>query len=328
MQNPKNALVIFMKDPAFLFYSKDFYEGTRMMLPEERACYIDLMIYQHQNGFIPTDLKRVLMYCNGIDEATLIATLEAKFEKTDEGWINSRLNDEVAARENYKSGQSESGKIGQFWKKAKKLLAKKEYENLRKVFYEKELILEFIEANDINKGSLEGLLKHIANADAIVNENKDSTVIKNKEREIFDFFNSTCTRLPKVQILNETRKKKIAARLNDVGPEKLKEIITQVSQSNFLSGENPRTWTADFDWILEPRNFTKILEGNYKNKTDGPNQFTNNRNAGNTAGSRNYTAGSSQISGKTSFNQLLAKKLKASGNSESGSVTIDAEVVK
>ena len=32
-----------MKDPAFLFYSKDFYEGTRTMLPEERACYIDLM---------------------------------------------------------------------------------------------------------------------------------------------------------------------------------------------------------------------------------------------------------------------------------------------
>ena len=39
-----------MKDPAFLFYSKDFYEGTRTMLPEERACYIDLMIYQHQTA--------------------------------------------------------------------------------------------------------------------------------------------------------------------------------------------------------------------------------------------------------------------------------------
>ena len=76
-----------MKDPAFLFYSKDFYEGTRMMLPEERACYVDLLIYQHQNGIIPLDLKRVLMYCNGVDEATLKATLEAKFTKTEEGWV-------------------------------------------------------------------------------------------------------------------------------------------------------------------------------------------------------------------------------------------------
>ena len=75
-----------MKDPAFLFYSKDFYEGTRMMLPEERACYMDLLVYQHQNGSIPTDLKRVLMYCNGVDLATLEATLEAKFELVDEGW--------------------------------------------------------------------------------------------------------------------------------------------------------------------------------------------------------------------------------------------------
>lgn len=66
------------KDPAFLFYSKDFYEGTRMMLPEERACFIDLMIYQHQNGFIPDDKRRLMMYCSGIDEATLEATLEAK----------------------------------------------------------------------------------------------------------------------------------------------------------------------------------------------------------------------------------------------------------
>lgn len=77
-----------MKDPAFLFYSKDFYEGTRMMLPVERACYVDLLIYQHQNGPIPNTLERVLLYCNGVDEATLKATLKAKFKRTKSGWIN------------------------------------------------------------------------------------------------------------------------------------------------------------------------------------------------------------------------------------------------
>lgn len=75
------------KDPAFLFYSTDFYEGTRTMLPEERACFIDLMIYQHQRGPIPNDLKRVLLYCNGVDEATLKTTLQSKFKLTSEGWI-------------------------------------------------------------------------------------------------------------------------------------------------------------------------------------------------------------------------------------------------
>jgi len=37
------------KDSAFLFYSNDFYEGTRTMFPEKRACLIDLMIYQHKH---------------------------------------------------------------------------------------------------------------------------------------------------------------------------------------------------------------------------------------------------------------------------------------
>lgn len=182
-----------MKDPAFLFYSKDFYEGTRMMLPEERACYMDLLVYQHQNGKIPLETKRVLMYCNGIDLATLEATLEAKFERTEEGWENIRLRDEIFARENYKSGQSESGKIGQFWKKAKKFLAKKDYDRLRKVLTDKDFIIDFISQNEINKNTLEGLLdgslKHIANANEDVNENKESKlkVIIPSEKEFLDF---------------------------------------------------------------------------------------------------------------------------------------------
>ncbi|WP_374464159.1 hypothetical protein [Chryseobacterium sp.] len=147
-----------MKDPAFLFYSKDFYEGTRMMLPEERACYIDLLIYQHQNGAIPNDLKRVLMYCNGVALATLEATLEAKFEQTANGWENKRLNVEISARENFKSSQSTSGKIGQFWKKAKQILSKSEFTKLRELTLNKEEIIDFLNLNEVNKDTLEGLL--------------------------------------------------------------------------------------------------------------------------------------------------------------------------
>lgn len=177
-----------MKDPAFLFYSKDFYEGTRMMLPEERACYMDLLIYQHQNGVIPFEIKRVLMYCNGVDEATLIATLEAKFKQTENGWVNLRLSEEISARENYKSGQSDSGKIGQFWKKAKKFLAKKDYDKLRKLFTDKDLVLEFTETNEVNKTTLEGLLKHIANVNEDVNEDLSiSKIIIPSEKEFLDF---------------------------------------------------------------------------------------------------------------------------------------------
>lgn len=164
-----------MKDPAFLFYSKDFYEGTRTMLPEERACYVDLLIYQHQNGPIPNNIQRMKMYCSGIDEATLIATLKAKFIATNEGWINERLQMTINERNIYSSKQSQNGKIGQFYKKAKEVLTAKNYLEIRKLYEYKtnDELLKEIEKFDLSnkaslKASLEGLLKHLAIGNAIV----------------------------------------------------------------------------------------------------------------------------------------------------------------
>lgn len=171
-----------MKDPAFLFYSKDFYEGTRMMLPEERACYIDLLIYQHQNGIIPNDLKRVAMYCSGINEATLQATLQAKFKQTDAGWVNLKLEKVQTERKEFSEKQSVNGAVGQFWKKAKAILHIKEYLNLKEVLANQSNneLLETIKDKTINKAMLQAMLKHLANAnvDGIV-------IINNKERSEF-----------------------------------------------------------------------------------------------------------------------------------------------
>ena len=165
------------KDPAFLFYSDKFYGGTRTMLPEERACYIDLLIYQHQNGIIPLDTKRVLMFCTGVDQATLEATLEAKFKQTPEGWVNLKLEETVKERENYAKNQSDNGKIGQFFKKLSFILNKKEYkfykENLTKSF-----ILSVYDDVDLtNKTTIEESLKrclslYITNVDVIIIINK------------------------------------------------------------------------------------------------------------------------------------------------------------
>lgn len=168
------------KDPAFLFYSKDFYEGTRTMIPEERACYIDLLIYQHQHGIIPNDLKRVLMYCSGIEQATLQATLEAKFKQTDKGWVNKKLNDVVFERAEFKNKLSINGTIGQFWKKCKANLNAKDYKKLRKDLenIDKTELFEFLKDKTINestlKALLKALLKHYANVDADVNVNADT----------------------------------------------------------------------------------------------------------------------------------------------------------
>lgn len=150
------------------------------MLPEERACYIDLLIYQHQNGgIIPNDLRRVLMYCNGCNEATLIATLEAKFTKNERGWYNEKLSEVMESRSEFSKRQSMNGRVGQFFKKAKKFLAPKIYKNLEQVFENEtiEEIFEQIKDLEINEAMLiamlEAKLKHLA----IANEIEDSNLI-------------------------------------------------------------------------------------------------------------------------------------------------------
>ena len=57
----------------------------------------------------------------------------------------------------------------------------------------------------------------------------------------------------------------IQARARENGKESLMEVIKQAAKSDFLNGRNDRGWVADFDWLMRPNNFVKVLEGNYNN---------------------------------------------------------------
>ena len=43
-------------------------------------------------------------------------------------------------------------------------------------------------------------------------------------------------------------------------------VIDNISNSPFLQGQNSRNWMADFDWVIRPNNYVKVLEGNYNDK--------------------------------------------------------------
>lgn len=71
--------------------------------------------------------------------------------------------------------------------------------------------------------------------------------------------------LPRVSILNKTREAHIKARLASM-PEKQtwEDLINKINASLFLTGQSSH-WKCDFDWVMNPTNLTKILEGNYDN---------------------------------------------------------------
>jgi uncharacterized protein YdaU (DUF1376 family) len=92
------------KDPAFLFYSKDWLEGTAELSPCEKGIYIDLLCHQHQKGSLPSDTKRLAKLC-GLSELEFMENWEAvkiKFnrtvDRTDDRLVNQRLVSVVEER--------------------------------------------------------------------------------------------------------------------------------------------------------------------------------------------------------------------------------------
>lgn len=90
-------------------------------------------------------------------------------------------------------------------------------------------------------------------------------------QEIVDYFNQTLSPpLPKVVVVSDARKKAIKLRVDEHGIEAVRQVFSNVASSKFLKGESENGWKCYFDWIFNPRNFIKILEGNYAdNRTIG-----------------------------------------------------------
>ena len=93
-------------------------------------------------------------------------------------------------------------------------------------------------------------------------EDEDENI--NRYKDIIEIYNNTS--FQKILKLSDNRKKHLIARIKEHGVDKVKEAVINADKSNFLHGHNDHRWKADFDWILKPDNFLKILEGKYNNK--------------------------------------------------------------
>jgi len=91
------------KDPAFLFYPQDFIMGTLHFTKEQKGIYIDMLCFQHQHGGIIS--KEI--FENFIGEHNII---RSKFIKTEEGFYNKRLMEEMVKRERKSNNLSSNAK--------------------------------------------------------------------------------------------------------------------------------------------------------------------------------------------------------------------------
>mgnify|MGYP003145149415 CR=1 FL=1 len=74
-----------------------------------------------------------------------------------------------------------------------------------------------------------------------------------------------------VRKLSAARIKKVKARLKDVPTlEEWNCYLDIIQKSDFLSGRSKVDFVASFDWIIEEKNFLKIVEGNYNRNGNRP----------------------------------------------------------
>ena len=89
------------KDPAFLFYPKDWIQGTAKLMPEEKGIYIDLLAHQHQDKDLPNDTKRLarIVGLSEIDFLPLWDNIKDKFVlKSNNRLVNRKLTELMTER--------------------------------------------------------------------------------------------------------------------------------------------------------------------------------------------------------------------------------------
>lgn len=90
------------------------------------------------------------------------------------------------------------------------------------------------------------------------------------------------------EAMNKTRRASLTARVREVGLEGWERAIRRAEQSPFLTGRTgDKPFGLTLDWMLKPANFTKIIEGNYDDRT-------HHTATGNGSGARNASRNGSR----------------------------------
>lgn len=97
-----------MKPPAFQFYAADFLVGTADLTCEQVGAYIRLLCHQWDRGFVPLDIKVVARICAA--RPSRLAPVLSKFDRTEEGYRNARLESERVKQKEFREKQAVHGR--------------------------------------------------------------------------------------------------------------------------------------------------------------------------------------------------------------------------
>lgn len=253
--------------PAFQFYARDFIVGTLGMTTAEVGLYIRALAVAWDSGPLPLDeatLARTLMV--PVPEfRKLWRVVSTKFEATDNGFVNLRLEQERSHQAAYREQQSHKGQAS----------AKARWGN-RSGNQKVTTVTPRLQPEGSPNGNSASAIcdLHTASVDQEPDQKprrseRAVSVLDVGPDDLMELWNAYAIGLPKCRELSPKRKVQAAARLRErPALADWREIVGRIAASDFCRGVKPGagTWVATFDWLLKPDTALMVLEGKYDNR--------------------------------------------------------------
>lgn len=231
-------------------YIGDYLADTTHLTCEQSGAYLHLLMHCWRVG-PPHDNDLALAQITRLPEKKWKAhrpIIAAFFSIAGGAWHHKRVEAERKRAEEVKERYSERGQkaAAKRWSKDTPSNAT----NMQQV------------CNGLGNSQSHGSNEPIASSNEDVSVGTDPPLTK---REILEAWEQRMVPLgfPRIAKMTAQRERQLRARLKDSTLEDWQRAMDALERSAFCKGENDRGWKADFDFLLQPKSFTKLLEGAY-----------------------------------------------------------------
>jgi uncharacterized protein YdaU (DUF1376 family) len=231
-------------------YIGDYLSDTMHLTCEQSGAYLHLIMHYWRSGALPdNDIALAQVTRLPLKQWKAHRSLIAAFFDVSGGqWSHKRIDAERKKASEVKERYAE---------RAQKGAAKRWHKDASS------------NASSIDEGCnghgnshLQVSTETIASSNEEVSVGTDHPLTKN---EIIEAWQQRMVPLgfPAIAKMNAQRERQLRARLRDSTLDEWQRAMDALERSAFCRGENDRGWKADFDFLLQPKSFTKLLEGAY-----------------------------------------------------------------
>lgn len=242
------------KDPAFLFYSKDWIEGTAEMMPDEKGVYIDLLAYQHQRGYLPSETKRLARLVRmSVEEFENVWNhISDKFEQDGERTLNRKLQQVMDERSDKGETNKIIGIFGNLCRTSTR--SRSDINKIRKQF--KASIFKGVDSERLSELITEWFDKRLAALED-ANEDEDLNETDSKEHKLLTWISENA---PSVNKLKEPLTVEQCDKLiNDFDKEYIRDMLTSMHNYEPLLKNNRSANLTFRKWSNRDKNYEKWL---------------------------------------------------------------------